>query len=339
MIEKGKIYLVKKSFELMEDTIYAPVVIPTCNRYGHLKECVESLAQCTHAEKTELYISVDFPPNEQYVEGWKKVKKYVQEITGFKKTRIFFQEKNMGSSPNSHFIIDKAFEEYEYLVFAEDDNIFAPAFLDYMNKMLLFFENDPKVQSVSGFSYLHHHYSSPLYKSPEFMPYGTGRWKKKWYDWFKIDPVKLYEDFSRKIWKVAYLYLVNKWVFCAYVASLGKENIVIDTHDGTQTLLNYVLGYHVVYPAKTLVKNKGFDGSGLRCRKNIIPDINGIELSEDTLFVCDNLKHIPVSYRRSFPLPEWVIKSSKFRVDPLTYILYWIMGRERYMSWKKNKQE
>ena len=61
-------------------TVYAPVIIPTCNRYEHLRECVESLAECTHADKTELIISVDFPPDESYADGWNKVREYVSGI-------------------------------------------------------------------------------------------------------------------------------------------------------------------------------------------------------------------------------------------------------------------
>ena len=58
---------------------YAPVVIPTLNRYEHLKQCLESLEKCTGAEYTDVYIGVDYPPNDRYVEGWKKVDAYLQE--------------------------------------------------------------------------------------------------------------------------------------------------------------------------------------------------------------------------------------------------------------------
>ena len=48
---------------------YAPILIPTLNRYEHFKRCVESLAKCTHAEKTELVIGLDYPPSERYQKG------------------------------------------------------------------------------------------------------------------------------------------------------------------------------------------------------------------------------------------------------------------------------
>ena len=52
--------------------IFAPVIIPTLNRYEHFRKCLESLEACTGAEKTDVYVALDFPPSEKYVEGWKK---------------------------------------------------------------------------------------------------------------------------------------------------------------------------------------------------------------------------------------------------------------------------
>lgn len=40
---------------------FAPVIIPTLCRYEHFKECLESLSRCTWAEKTEVYIGLDYP--------------------------------------------------------------------------------------------------------------------------------------------------------------------------------------------------------------------------------------------------------------------------------------
>ena len=46
---------------------FYPVVIPTLNRFDHFRNCVESLVRCTHADKTELIIGLDFPPYEKYI--------------------------------------------------------------------------------------------------------------------------------------------------------------------------------------------------------------------------------------------------------------------------------
>ena len=95
-----------------------PVVIPTLNRYQHLKRCVESLAICRYAAETELYISVDYPPSEKYREGYDRVLEYVNGgIAGFKAVHVFFQEKNLGTCDNTFFLYSKVFEKYDRLIY------------------------------------------------------------------------------------------------------------------------------------------------------------------------------------------------------------------------------
>lgn len=317
--------------------MYAPVVIITCNRYKHLKNCIESLSRCTYAEETEIYISVDYPPNEKYVQGWKKVKEYVKDIQGFKKVNIWFQDCNLGPFKNSDFIHERAFKKNEYIIFTEDDNIFAPAFLDYMNKMLQRFANDPKVYSIAGFSMLRPNYSSKIYKNYTFQPWGSGKWRDKWKYICSLDRAQINEEYSRKFFKIAKLYFDNKWVFCAYISCLIRESHDPDKTDLALTLLFYLLGYCTIYPTKSLVKNNGFDGSGQTCWEGAIIHIDDIELDQTPLFNYDDSMRIPVSKELQFPTPEWAKKSSKFGQDPLTYILLFIMGKERYKKWKRKR--
>ena len=59
--------------------IYAPVIIPTLNRYEHFKNCLESLEACVGADFTDVYVALDYPPSEKYVEGWKKIDIYLHK--------------------------------------------------------------------------------------------------------------------------------------------------------------------------------------------------------------------------------------------------------------------
>ena len=63
--------------------IFAPVIIPTLNRYEHFRKCLESLEACTGAEKTDVYVALDFPPSEKYVEGWKINMKNIEWALGY----------------------------------------------------------------------------------------------------------------------------------------------------------------------------------------------------------------------------------------------------------------
>ena len=90
--------------ELKDEKRYAPIIIPTLCRYEHLKECIESLARCKQAEKTWLYISLDYPASEKHVEGWKRISEYLQGgIQGFERVVCFYQKENLGALANEMF--------------------------------------------------------------------------------------------------------------------------------------------------------------------------------------------------------------------------------------------
>lgn len=127
----------------------APVCIWTLNRHVHLKRCIESLARNKLAKDTDLYISVDYPPSEKYVDGYNKVVDYLKlGIEGFKSVNIFYQKENLGPLDNELFLERLLRQEYEYVIVSEDDSLFSPNFLEYMNQALLMFRDNPKVIGV-----------------------------------------------------------------------------------------------------------------------------------------------------------------------------------------------
>ena len=77
--------------------IYAPVIIPTLNRYEHFCKCLESLEICTGAEYTDVYMALDYPPSDKYVDGWKKVDAFLQEKeknNNFKSLIVYRRKEN-----------------------------------------------------------------------------------------------------------------------------------------------------------------------------------------------------------------------------------------------------
>lgn len=62
----------------IEITNYAPVIIPTLCRYEKFRNCMETLSQCTGADKTTVYIGLDYPLNQSHVAGYQWIKKYLQ---------------------------------------------------------------------------------------------------------------------------------------------------------------------------------------------------------------------------------------------------------------------
>lgn len=134
--------------------IYAPVIIPTLCRAEKLKNCIESLQRNPYAEYTELYISLDYPPNENYRQGYEQVREYLgRGIEGFARVEILEQKSNQGWYGNYDLLRKKYMKNMTAIFFLRMTMFFLEIFLEYMDKCLTEFEQDEEILAVTGYSY------------------------------------------------------------------------------------------------------------------------------------------------------------------------------------------
>lgn len=244
------------------DKIYAPVMIPTLNRIKHLKNCVESLANCTGADKTELYISVDYPPSDKYKEGYNEVLDYVKGgITGFKEVHIYIQEKNLGIE-NFRFLREIITKKHDRIILTEDDNIFSPNFLEYLNKGLEKFKDNKRIWGICAYNYpidLPQLYCEKynFYYAHEYSAWGVAYFVDR-FDRAEINRnidygVKALKNYWRKLTWSARGMLIE---------SVGNKKFPGDLYRILYLLDNDM---YCVFPTENLVVNNGHDGSGLNC--------------------------------------------------------------------------
>ena len=264
---------------MQEVTKFYPVLIPTLNRYEHFKRCVESLSRNTHADKTELVIGLDYPPSDKYVEGNLKIKKYISNIRGFAKVTIIEHKTNVGAGGNLRCLREYVYNHYDACISTEDDNEFSPCFLDFMNKALSYYYNNSKVMSVCGYtakSYEHSDSSSILY-THDSCAWGIGLWKHKEQN---VTDISYYQ----KIWNSS----ISFWtLFCKApkITTMFAEMMSKQTQwgDVMRSVKNMQEKTYQVKPYKSLVRNWGYDGSGLHCHV-INHDMEKQEIIESTNF-------------------------------------------------------
>ncbi len=244
---------------------YYPIIIPTLNRYEHFKRCVESLANNLHANQTELVIGLDFPPNEKYVEGYKKIKAYIPTIKGFAKVTVFEHEKNLGPGDNIICLKNYCKSRYEAFISTEDDNVFSPGFLDYMNKALEHYWDEESILAISGYNFedAYNQGEYTCYLSYDNCVWGMGFWKHKEdrlkkvldnYDYFR-EALKN----RRKAKKIIRTYpALYKMLHHMVIRNLRWGDVM-------RTTINILEGTYQLRPAISLVRNCGFDGSGINC--------------------------------------------------------------------------
>lgn len=254
---------------------FAPVVIATLDRYEHFRKCIMSLSSCTHADKTEVYVALDYPPSEKYIEGWKKNKKFLETCgnLGFKELHVICRDHNYGTwkpgdEGNMRCLVKMVREKYDSYIVTEDDNVFSPCFLDYINKGLEKFQDDEKVDSIVGYKLyvpgLKFCGNTFSRQSIDYNMWGVGYWTEKTLSRPELD----YKWFRKQLTFKNILLLKKKagiGGICRLVnlSCTTKRTIVIDVDLWAYLVLT---DKQQIFPSQTLVENIGLDGSGASMR-------------------------------------------------------------------------
>ena len=247
----------------------APIALFTYNRPWHTQQTVEALQKNKLASESELFIYSDDAKNDDARVSVDEVRKYIDNITGFKKITVIKRDKNWGLANSIIDGVTKIVNEYGRIIVLEDDLVTSPYFLKYMNTALDFYKNEKSVISIHGYIY-------PIENLPNsfFIKgadcWGWATWKNKW-DIFEPDGQKLLNELT--------------------VKNLEKESDFNGSYDFTRMLKDQINGKNsswairwymsaflknmvTLYPGKSYVQNIGFDSQGVHCRETDIFNIN-----------------------------------------------------------------
>ncbi len=274
--------------------IYAPIIIPTLNRIEHLKRCIRSLQDNAWAEYTPLIISVDYPPEDKYRDGYQKICAYLRDgVAGFLNLKFFFQKKNLGVYGNIQFLRSYVAERYDRYIYIEDDNELSPNFIEYIDKGLELFENDDRVVAVcaSGAAEEKDEDDSNVVLSHNFSAWGYGTWVRK---------MKTYE---KEITRESFLNIASSWRMLLkiyqydYELVYALQNVILRRTgmyrlpDGQIPVIDMTLKIYMVLndkyavcPKLQKVRNWGYDGSGVNCLLNDLYDPMDIRIDRNRNF-------------------------------------------------------
>lgn len=250
--------------------IYAPVLIPTVNRFLHFKECLESLSRCTWADKTDVYVAVDYPGKEAHWEGYRKIREYLNHCgdLGFHSLNVTYREENYFYSGKGNLgtLLKEVLKTYDRYILTEDDNVFSPNFLVYINKGLEKFKDDPSVLAIVGYRHFYPvKYGNNTFfrQNVDFSAWGYGIWKDR------MDAIAkfkgnhgFYNTFS--ISKALKLLKNGRYRFCMYL-NLARKKKVMSMHDNPLSVYMAVNDMDILMPTVSLVRNQGWDSSGIHC--------------------------------------------------------------------------
>lgn len=230
--------------------------------------------RCTHAEKTDVYIGLDYPLKDEHWEGYKKISTYldsIKETHPFKHLYIVKRDKNYGFGPNGNFLSlrKEILKNYDSIIVSEDDNVFYPAFLDYCNKGLELFKDDKSVIGICGYrNYYDFKFSNNTFarQGVDFLAWGYGTWKSRVEEWEEIYPSWFRNRFSFiRFIKLCHSNGNYRGLCWLQYCLRPKRNFTLPD-DGLSVYMA-LLGKYTIMPYKTLVKNTGIDGSGVHFKK------------------------------------------------------------------------
>lgn len=248
--------------------VYAPVVIPTLNRFSHFSKCLDSLEACTGADQTDVFIGLDYPPSEKYFEGWNKIDKFLREkekINGFKSLNVIRREYNYGISGegrNGKPLLKKVMDQYDRFIYSEDDNVFSPNFLEYINKGLELYKNDKEILAIVGYN---NNFDCKKGNNNHFAQYamfqawGFGMWvNKRVNSESQMTPAYFRKILcNRKYWQKCYKYW-PVWFNFLFRNAQSSFNYV-PLHDINMSFYMLIENMKVICPTISKVRNMGFD--------------------------------------------------------------------------------
>ncbi|WP_253658659.1 MULTISPECIES: hypothetical protein [unclassified Vibrio] len=262
----------------------APIAVFAFNRTDNISRMLDSLSKCVLSKDSNVYLFIDGPRNQNDKEKCIKVKKIAENFEcKFRKLSIYSKDVNAGLASSLISGISTLFDKYDRVIVLEDDLIFTDNFLVYMNSSLAFYQSEPKVGSISGFSTpIDKKSNVDVYCHPRPCSWGWGTWKDRWKscDWEYspknyIDRLKL-----RKISRKA-----GQDVYRMYQHQLTGK---INSWAIRWTIHHLRNNLSVIYPYKSKVKNVGFGDDATHCKgRNPFPTNLDKSGNKDFLFLSD----------------------------------------------------
>lgn len=271
--------------------VYAPIIIPTLNRYEHLVRCITALQKNSWAEKTPLYISVDFPPAVKYEEGYQKICRYLKSgIKGFASVVIFYQEQNLGAYENEQFLLTQIRGKYDRYIFTEDDNDFSPNFIEYIDKGLEIFKENMDVIAIcaTGVSGMETKEANVVL-STNYCAHGCGLWFAKNDMMQEKINRKYFVEIAKSYSKMLALAGAHpSFLFAVQSAILRKERLY-QMPNGEIPLIDMTKNIYMFFEKKYVItclckkaRNWGYDGSGENCDNDKRAQIKNTQIEIDT---------------------------------------------------------
>jgi hypothetical protein len=232
------------------------IIVMAYNRSSHTKEVLDGLEK-EKVSNIKLYL--DAPQNVKDKTEQTKIKKSLEDYSY--SIDLIERAENLGLAKSITGAVTDTLKESDAVILLEDDCVPMHGFFNYMETMLETYKYNNKVGSVCGYLYPHIDSSNEdneIFFINRFCPWGWATWADRW-EGFTLDLKKQMNEVSTKKIDVKELGS-DVYGYCTNEYFLNNE---MDIWSLNWILKQFINQMSVVYPKRSLVKNIGFDGTGV----------------------------------------------------------------------------
>lgn len=241
--------------------IRAPVALFAYRRPEHLFRAAASLAANAEAAGTDVVVFCDGAKGRRDAAEVAEVRRVARSLSGFRSVSVVERSRNLGLAGSLIAGVTELVEAQGRAIVVEDDLVLSPHFLAFMNAALERYEPDERVASVHGYVF-------PVRRAlPEnfFLRgadcWGWATWRRAWRR-FDPDAAALLREVRRQ--GLPYEFdLDGAYPYTAQLEAQARGKL--DSWAIRWRASCYLAGLLTLYPGRALVRNAGFDMSGVHC--------------------------------------------------------------------------
>lgn len=294
------------------------IVIFAYNRPKHLNRLLSSINLNKIQTNQKILFFCDGPKSTSDKKKINQIKEIIKS-SKLKFYKTIFRKKNIGLSKNIIDGVTKSLKFSDKCIVLEDDLIINNKTINYMNKMLKYFEKDRNIGSISAYSYLNYYKKfkkNNFYVSKRHCSWCWGTWRRVWKKiiWNK----KNYNSHFKSKESLDNFSLGGNDL---NLLLWGQQNQYIDSW---AIRFNFYCSQNKldsIQPRYSMVKNEGKDLSGTHERislkkgekNNFYPKINSRKSVLNNLVISRKINdYIMTTHRKSYKLRlRYLIKHKK----------------------------
>jgi hypothetical protein len=308
-----------------------PLAVFAYNRARHLERTLAALTVCPGLEQCDVRIFCDGSrgPVDETAIG--EARRVAHTWAGTHGATVEERPRNLGLARSIITAVTALCEERGRVIVVEDDLVVAPPFVRYMLDGLDRFEAVPDVYQIAGYMFQARHPPTPeSFFLPMVTTWGWATWRRAWagVDWTAAGALeKLQDQQVRRAFDLD--------------GSYPYTEVLRARLEGQNQSWGILWWWHVfsrggvsLFPARTLVANEGFDGTGYHC-----PDIDW--RGPDRIEQCGEPRALPIATTvdgEAFRRVKEFIRANNIpkRSISLRARLWWVLGAIR--SFRRHRQ-